>query len=179
MKPHWFTDCNSNDTKTETETIQKIPLLKIPKQCYWLCKRVHSDIFKFLPDLTLNKKAITLQPGKRSNHANFIFFKLRMSSWRFSSYSVSRGTEQGIFLRLYVTSFAIAITFFSSFLFTVFSDGLAKVIFYFLSNGYFKHVWPRLKLLIWYVVCFQAIFFRDKQGWWTEARTSGIFLFCN
>ena len=45
---------------------------------------------------------------------------------------------------------------------TMFLDRLAKVIFSFLSNCYFKHMWPGLKLLIWYSGCFNAMFFRYK-----------------
>ena len=43
----------------------------------------------------------------------------------------------------------------------------------------FKRVWPRLELLIWYVVCFQAMYFRDKQWWWIEVKSSRNFLFSN
>ena len=43
----------------------------------------------------------------------------------------------------------------------LFFDGQAKIIFEFLSNSYCKRVWPGTELLI-YVVCFQAMPFRDK-----------------
>ena len=57
--------------------------------------------------------------------------------------------------------------------------GRGKVIFKFFSNCCFKRVWPGSELLIWYVVCFQAMSFRDTQQWRIEAGASVIYLFSN
>ena len=84
------------------------------------------------------------------------------------------------FLRLHGTQKALQSLFFSfphlppsfSFL-ALFFDGLAKVIFTFFSNFYFKHLWPGSSLLIWYAVCIQVMALRDKQR--IDARESGIF----
>ena len=40
-------------------------------------------------------------------------------------------------------------------------DGLAKVIFHYLSNCCFERVWPGSELTIWYDVCFQSMPFRN------------------
>ena len=70
--------------KQKLKQFQKSHYLK------YLCIQIS---LTFYPILTLNKKATTLPTGKRSDHVNFAFCNLRMSTWRFSSSSVSRGTE--------------------------------------------------------------------------------------
>ena len=57
----------------------------------------------------------------------------------------------------------LSISFFSFFFSSVFLDRLAKVNFKCFSNSCFKHFWPGSELFIWYDVCFQAMFCRDKQ----------------
>ena len=66
-------------------------------------------------------------------------------------------------LRLRVTQNALKFSFyFLSFSFSsMLLDGETEVIFIFFFDCWFKPVWPALKLLIWYAVCFQAMFFRD------------------
>ena len=60
-------------------------------------------------------------------------------------------------LKLFFFSF-----FFSSFL-ALFLEGLAKFIFSFFSDCYFKRMWPRSESLIWYSLCFQVVSCRNTQ----------------
>ena len=80
-----------------------------------------------------------------------------------------------VFLCLHVTQNTLQLSFYYSFFFSfwsVFLDGQTKVIFIFFSNCCFKCVSLGSELLMWYVVCFQAMSFRDKQQERLESSSS-------
>ena len=67
-------------------------------------------------------------------------------------------------VRLRVTQKLLQLPLFSSFFSAALLERLAKVIFKFFSNCYFKHKWPESGLSIWYAVCFQTMSFKVNSN---------------